>query len=344
MCRNRQSGYEPNPLNRPIPSPLRTARLTAAALLCAGMSVSCVLADDTVVVGQVDPPAVEVNLGVLDTLDSSSTNTYRSIDAPAAQPLANGGSVLLIQPAEGYASSIVAPAAETDTFTLPPLPQPAPEPKIVEAVAVENVAVEEPVAEVAVIEVPVIEEPVIEEPVIEEPVMEEPAMEEPVAPSETTDAAALDLLPEGEDDPFADIQQMLDSADEATAVEVPEPEATVEEAIVATVPQTPDAAPGLQIVFPAGAESLTDRDKSELDILAGDLVADESQRIQLQAYASSQDGTASMARRLALSRALEVRKYLIDSGVRSTRIDVRALGNVAESGPADRIDIVLVAH
>jgi outer membrane protein OmpA-like peptidoglycan-associated protein len=303
--------------------------LTAAALLCAGMSVSCVLADDTVVVGQVDPPAVEVNLGVLDTLESSSTNSYRSIDAPAVQPVANGGSVLLIQPAEGYASSIVAPAAETDTFTLPPLPQPAPEPMIVEAVAVENVAIEEPVAEVAV---------------IEEPAMEEPVMEEVVTPAETTNAAALDLLPEGEDDPFADIQQMLDSADEATAVEVPEPEATVEEAIVASVPQTPDAAPGLQIVFAAGEENLSDRDKSELDALAGDLVADESQRIQLQAYASSQDGTASMARRLALSRALEVRKYLIDSGVRSTRIDVRALGNVAESGPADRIDIVLVAR
>jgi outer membrane protein OmpA-like peptidoglycan-associated protein len=291
------------------------------------MSISCVLADDTVVVGQEDPPAVEVNLGVLDTLESTSTNPYPTIDAAAVQPIATGGSVLLIQPAEGYASSIVAPDAETDTFTLPPLPEPAPEAKIVEAVAVEEVAVEEPVAEVAVIEEPVIEEPVIEE---------------TGTLSETTEAAALDLLPEDEDDPFADIQQMLDSADEATAVEVPEPEATVEETIVATVPQTPDAAPGLQIVFAAGAESLSDRDKSELDVLAGDLIADESQRIQLQAYASSQDGTASMARRLALSRALEVRKYLIDSGVRSTRIDVRALGNVAESGPADRIDIVLV--
>ena len=127
MCRNRQSGCEPNPLNRPIPSPLRTARLTVAALLCAGMSVSCVRADDTVVVGQVDPPAVEVNLGVLDTLESAAANPYPSIDTPAVQPLANGGSVLLIQPAEGYAPSIVAPAAETDTFTLPPLPEPAPE-------------------------------------------------------------------------------------------------------------------------------------------------------------------------------------------------------------------------
>jgi outer membrane protein OmpA-like peptidoglycan-associated protein len=46
---------------------------------------------------------------------------------------------------------------------------------------------------------------------------------------------------------------------------------------------------------------------------------------------------------LALSRALEVRKYLIDGGVRSTRIDVRALGDKAESTPLDRIDIVLVA-
>jgi hypothetical protein len=62
------------------------------------------------------------------------------------------------------------------------------------------------------------------------------------------------------------------------------------------------------------------------------------------AYASAEDGTASMASLMAFSRALEVLKYLIDSGVRSTRIDVRALGDTAENGPLDRIDIVLVGQ
>ena len=48
----------------------------------------------------------------------------------------------------------------------------------------------------------------------------------------------------------------------------------------------------------------------------------------------------SQARRKALARGLEVRKYLIGKGVRSNRIDVRALGTKSEGGPADRVDIV----
>jgi outer membrane protein OmpA-like peptidoglycan-associated protein len=303
--------------------------MTAAALLCAAMSVSYARADDVVVVGQADPPAVEVNLGVLESLSADSAGTYPSIEPSAVQSGGNSGSVLLIEPAEGFAPSIVAPAAETDTFVMPsavpPLPEPAPEPVVVETVETVDV--------------------VAEEPVDEEPVAEEiAAVEEPAATADMSDAAALDIVPEGEDDPFNDIQQMLDNAEAANAIEVPQPETTVEEAIVATASQTSEAVAveSLQLVFQAGVETLSDRDKSELDVLAGDLVTDEDQRVQLMAYASSQDGTASMARRLALSRALEVRKYLIDSGVRSTRIDVRALGNVAESGPLDRIDIVLV--
>ena len=50
---------------------------------------------------------------------------------------------------------------------------------------------------------------------------------------------------------------------------------------------------------------------------------------------------ASQARRLSLSRALTVRSYLISQGVRSTRIDVRALGARASDGPADRVDLLI---
>ncbi len=68
---------------------------------------------------------------------------------------------------------------------------------------------------------------------------------------------------------------------------------------------------------------------------------DEALRVQLLAYASAQSGSVSQARRLSLSRALAARSSLIDKGVKSTRIDVRALGNKSESGPADRIDIIV---
>ena len=63
------------------------------------------------------------------------------------------------------------------------------------------------------------------------------------------------------------------------------------------------------------------------------------------AYAAGTDAEASQARRLALSRALVVRSYLIEQGIGSARMDVRALGKKIEGdGPADRVDLVLIAN
>ncbi|MEP4378999.1 MAG: OmpA family protein [Alphaproteobacteria bacterium] len=97
-----------------------------------------------------------------------------------------------------------------------------------------------------------------------------------------------------------------------------------------------------RIVFDAGSATLTDAAKAELNGLASQLKADADIRVQLQAYAAGTDETAPDARRLSLSRALKVRSHLIDQGVRSTRMDVRALGVKAEGGPADRVDAVIV--
>ena len=94
--------------------------------------------------------------------------------------------------------------------------------------------------------------------------------------------------------------------------------------------------------FAAGTADLTPGARTELDALAKRLVADENMRVQLVAYATGGADEANQARRLSLSRALNVRAYLIDHGVRNTRMDVRALGNRAEgSKPADRVVILL---
>ena len=68
----------------------------------------------------------------------------------------------------------------------------------------------------------------------------------------------------------------------------------------------------------------------------------ENMRLQLLAYAGNADTSASAARRLSLSRALAVRSYLIENGVRSTRIDVRALGNKSTEEVTERVDITVV--
>jgi outer membrane protein OmpA-like peptidoglycan-associated protein len=45
-----------------------------------------------------------------------------------------------------------------------------------------------------------------------------------------------------------------------------------------------------------------------------------------------------------LGRAIKVRKYFMDQGIRSTRIDVRALGDETEQTPLNRLDMVLVRY
>jgi outer membrane protein OmpA-like peptidoglycan-associated protein len=96
----------------------------------------------------------------------------------------------------------------------------------------------------------------------------------------------------------------------------------------------------IRIAFPADSADIPDATKGQLDALAQKLAGDENIRIQLLAYASGTSDQASRARRMALSRALAVRSYLIKQGVRSTRMDVRALGNNVEGSPADRVDII----
>lgn len=114
----------------------------------------------------------------------------------------------------------------------------------------------------------------------------------------------------------------------------------------APAPMTPVAPslPGetMQIMFGAGESALPKTAQAPLASLAAALGQDETLRLQLKAYAGGDDDSASQARRLSLSRALAVRSELIEQGVRSTRIDVRALGNKSENGTSDRVDVILV--
>ena len=101
----------------------------------------------------------------------------------------------------------------------------------------------------------------------------------------------------------------------------------------------------LTIPFTGESARVPDRSLSDLDRLAKRMLKDESLGLQLLAYADGDEANASKARRLSLSRALEVRKYLMDQGLRSTRIEVRALGNKLEgAGSPDRVDSVLVSR
>ena len=96
-----------------------------------------------------------------------------------------------------------------------------------------------------------------------------------------------------------------------------------------------------RLIFSVGAAALDREARAQLDEIAAGLATDGLLRLQLLAYAGGSARSAGQSRRLSLSRALSVRSYLIDKGVRSTRIDVRALGNRFQDGPADRVDLLV---
>ena len=100
-------------------------------------------------------------------------------------------------------------------------------------------------------------------------------------------------------------------------------------------------AEGVRITYDAAQTDLTDAAKQALSGVAEKMQADEQLRLQLVAYASGSPDQASQARRTSLSRALAARTFLMEKGVRSTRIDVRALGNTGDDPRADRVDALI---
>lgn len=102
-----------------------------------------------------------------------------------------------------------------------------------------------------------------------------------------------------------------------------------------------DSAATSSITFGTNLASVNAAAKAQLDKIAQQLSSSDTQRLQLLAYAGEANLPPSKARRLSLSRALAVRTYLIEKGVRRTRIDVRALGNKVPEGPPSRVDVRL---
>lgn len=72
------------------------------------------------------------------------------------------------------------------------------------------------------------------------------------------------------------------------------------------------------------------------------LKKDRDVRLLIQAYASVEADISSSDRRIALSRALEIRKYLLENNISSNRIDVRSLGSQTDVQPLDRVEFYLI--
>ena len=97
----------------------------------------------------------------------------------------------------------------------------------------------------------------------------------------------------------------------------------------------------LAIIFQGENVQLTDTEQEKLDKVAIKLLDEPDQRLQLVAYATTASENASVARRLSLLRALEIRNILIKKGVSATTMSVRALGDRVKSDPPNRVDIIM---
>lgn len=105
------------------------------------------------------------------------------------------------------------------------------------------------------------------------------------------------------------------------------------------------AAIGARLLFQRGTLDPADGSREALSRLAAQLAAAPNRRVTIMSYALGASGeteNSNDARRLSLDRALAVRSGLVQQGVRSTQVTVRALGNPGGEGPPDRVDILLL--
>jgi outer membrane protein OmpA-like peptidoglycan-associated protein len=101
----------------------------------------------------------------------------------------------------------------------------------------------------------------------------------------------------------------------------------------------------MAVKFKPGVTELGGGAQPVLDALANRLLANQELRVALISHATGAADNAMEARRISLARAVAVRAYLVDKGVKSLRIDVRALGNRADQGPiADQVEFQVVSQ
>ena len=91
-------------------------------------------------------------------------------------------------------------------------------------------------------------------------------------------------------------------------------------------------APAVSVLFATNSAEISDLGKSDLDRVAKTISQQRMAAVELRAFAGGTDPTD--ARKVALARALAVRSYLIDQGVKA-RIEVGAFAAAAAPAPAN---------
>ena len=122
------------------------------------------------------------------------------------------------------------------------------------------------------------------------------------------------------------------AAPSVTVPATPPPAATLASTTPTVVPSTQPAGPFGTVAFIGRTALLTPATKAELDQIAKRIADQKLRHIELRAYAPD---IGPDSRKIALARALVVRSYLMDKGVKS-RIEVGSF-----SGDGDSVEILV---
>jgi len=264
-------------------------------------------AQETVIVGGSGQAALEIHLDALDRFDRPPPKAERPLRHPGEQG-GGLGAIVLIPP--NALEDTAGGSASQEQLDMPPEPVPAPEPAV--AVALDPVRIEPTAPERKAVE----PEPVVAK-----------------APAKVEAIARVDEAPEAP-------KVVKPEAPEATAAATATAPSDTKVASIDRSAGDPDGS--IRIFFDAGSSDIPADARGQITAIANALANDPAQRLQLKAYAAASADSASLARRLSLTRALTVRSALIEQGVRSTRIDVRALGGKDAGDTPDRVDIFII--
>lgn len=141
-------------------------------------------------------------------------------------------------------------------------------------------------------------------------------------------------------------ETLLERAQDKQLEEVTEEEIKQETAFNIPMPAfdiQDDGSKKMVIFYVQGKSNLEPVQQNILDnAILPALNQDTSSRLLIEAYASPQEDKPSADRRVALSRALAIRKYLLEQKIPSNRIDVRSLGAQSNAQPLDRVELFLI--
>ena len=300
-----------------ISTRFRSTAAVVGALALSALATTESWAQSTVVIGGSGQTGVEVNLDVLDRVNSQFSCVGRELLMPGERsadvvrlraPKSSGRGLLVASAPRLKLRPSAARVVRQAAKPMPALPAPmitqravrAPTPSLIAKVIKPSVA---------------------------------------IAPPPPSPAPALAVPPLPKALPTRTTKAQAKPSPRATQSRGEEPKV----AVLSRVSLPRDGGQVLRIEFLGMSTRLTSDAERSLGSLAATM-GESDGRLQLKAYAGGTGETLSSARRLSLSRALAVRSFLIEQGIRSTRIDVRVLGRVEDSGPPERVDIVLLTQ